>query len=188
MQMQALGYIYGFVGQGANAGKAFYEIAVAYPKLNEYYGLLSGLAFSLSFSVCGIFAGIAVDKYNRVRLLSIMAILWSVTSVVTGSVNSLLVLALMRFFLGATLSAAEPAMYSIVADYFPTKMISTANSILFAGSYVGAAASSLCIMLTSKFGWRGAFNIMGYGGILAGLAMLIVREPIRGIFKKYEAE
>ena len=154
MQMQALGYIYGFAGQGANAGKAFYEIAVAYPKLNEYYGLLSGLAFSLSFSVAGVFAGIAVDKYSRTKILALTGVVWSLTSIVSGSVNSLAVLALMRFILGAALSACEPAMYSLVADFFPTKMISTANSILFAGSYIGAAASSLCIMLTSRFGWR----------------------------------
>ena len=39
-----------------------YDIKAAYPNLIKYYGLISGFAFSLSFSIAGIFAGIAIDK------------------------------------------------------------------------------------------------------------------------------
>lgn len=94
----------------------------------------------------------------------------------------------MRFMLGITQSACEPAMYSLVSDYFPTKMRSTAISVLTAGSYIGAAASSLCIMATAQYGWRGCYKLMGAFGILAGaLNLLLVREPKRDAFKEYEA-
>ena len=74
---------------------------------------------SLSFSIAGIFAGMAIDKFNRVRILSLACIVWSGTSLVIGSVNSLVVLGLMRLLMGISLSACEPASYSIVSDYFP---------------------------------------------------------------------
>jgi MFS family permease len=61
----------------------------------------------------------AIDKFNRVRILSLACIVWSGTSLVIGSVNSLVVLGLMRLLMGISLSACEPASYSIVSDYFP---------------------------------------------------------------------
>jgi hypothetical protein len=38
-----------------------YDVKAAYPSLTEYYGLISGFAFCLSFSIAGIFAGNAID-------------------------------------------------------------------------------------------------------------------------------
>jgi MFS family permease len=70
--------------------------------LSKYYGLLSGVAFSLSYSISGIFYGMAIDKYNRSKILSLACIGWSLTSLITGRVNSLAVLAVMRFALGFT--------------------------------------------------------------------------------------
>ena len=61
------------------AGLPFYEMAAFYPGLSSWYGFLSGMAFSLSFSVAGIFAGMAVGKYNRTKLLGISVMLWSLT-------------------------------------------------------------------------------------------------------------
>jgi MFS family permease len=96
-----------------------YEIVSAYPQLPKYYGLLSGPTQSLSFSIAGIFTGMAIDRFNRVRILALACIVWSSTSLVTGSVNSLVVLGLMRVLMGISLSACELSTYSIVADYFP---------------------------------------------------------------------
>ena len=123
----------------------------------------------------------AVDKTNRIKLLTGACVLWSLTSIATGSFNSLLVLGIMRFLLGFTQSVAEPAMYSLVGDYFPENKISTINGILVTGSYLGASCSSLSIMLTARFGWRNCYNIMGAFGVFFGLLGLIfVREPKRG--------
>jgi hypothetical protein len=43
-----LGYIFGFLGEGAKAGNSFYEIRTAFPELFSYYALLSGPALSIS--------------------------------------------------------------------------------------------------------------------------------------------
>ena len=123
----------------------------------------------------------AVDKSNRIKLLAGACVAWSLTSIATGSFDSLLILGIMRFLLGFAQSVHKPAMYSIIADYFPENKISTINGLLVTGSYLGASCSSLSIMLTARFGWRNTFNIMGAFGILIGLLGLIfVKEPLRG--------
>ena len=57
MNTQSLGYVFGFLGDGVNAGSTFYEIRSAFPQLFANYGLLSGPAFSVSFSFAGLFMG-----------------------------------------------------------------------------------------------------------------------------------
>jgi MFS family permease len=84
-------------------GKSFYEIKEAIPGLDKYYGILSGLPYSVALSLVGLLAGIAVDKTNRSAILSISCIGWSLSALLTGtSVSSLSGLAVARFSLGAT--------------------------------------------------------------------------------------
>ena len=77
--------------------------------------------------------------------------MWSLTSIVTGQINSLTVLCAMRFVLGMAASASEPAMYSIVSDYFEVgKKRATANAVIMMGSYLGAGLSGLSILLVAS--------------------------------------
>ena len=145
-----------------------------------YYGLLSGVAFSLSYAIAGIFSGIAVDRGNRAKILSLACVIWSLSSVVTGKINSLAVLGIMRITLGFSQSAAEPAMYSLISNYFPAHMISTANSVLMTGCYLGGGFSSLSVNLVKALGWRESFSIIGFFGITIGiLSLIILKEPQR---------
>jgi hypothetical protein len=60
-----LGYIFGFKGDGIKAGNPDFEMRTFFPELLDNYSLLSGPAFSVSYSVAGIFMGLMVDKVNR---------------------------------------------------------------------------------------------------------------------------
>jgi len=83
------------------AGNPMYELTTAYPEVLKYYGLLSGSAFTLSYSVMGIFAGRISDNVtSRKNLLALACIVMSATSLLTGSIDSFLVLVVMRFILG----------------------------------------------------------------------------------------
>lgn len=161
-------------------GPEFYSIASSYPGLQASYGLLSGPAFSLAFALSGLFWGKAADKYNRSKMLALCCIGWSLSSFATGSFNSLAVLALMRFGLGATAAAAEPLMFSMISDTFPKNKQPLATSLLTAGPYLGSALSCLGIIGVGMVGWRGVFNIMGAFGVACGLLQLLtVKEPER---------
>jgi MFS family permease len=110
--------------------------------LTKYYGLLSGACFSISFSIAGIFWGIASEKYSRKNIATLACIGWSLTSLVTGNTTSFAVLAGMRFLMGIFMSAYDPAMFALVADYFPKKKFSTAISLITSAPYLGGGFSS----------------------------------------------
>lgn len=115
-QQEAFSYLYGYVGDGVNMGSKHYEISSSFASLTKYYGLLSGAGFSITFAVAGVFWGIMCEKQNRKRIIATACLVWSMTSIITGSTNSLLVLACMRAILGLSQAAFEPAAYSMISD------------------------------------------------------------------------
>jgi MFS family permease len=137
--------------------RSFYEITQSYPSITKFYGLLSGAGFSISYAIAGVLWGIAADKYNRKRIITAACFGWSITSFFTGSVDSLAVLAIMRFFLGICQSAFLPSSFSIVQDYFPSNKLAVANSMITAAPLLGAGLSSLSVLLIAKTGWRACY-------------------------------
>ena len=53
-QRKSFNYIYGYKGDGPHAGDPFYEILAAYPTMDQYYGTLAGLAFTVPDSLAGL--------------------------------------------------------------------------------------------------------------------------------------
>ena len=189
MQQQGLGYIYGFSGTGIKAANPIYEIQMAFPELATCYGMLSGPAFSISYAISGIFMGLLVDKMSRKRLLVLAVIVFSASTMVSSVTSSFYVLFLMRFILGMFVSATEPAGFSMLGDYFPKSVRTTANAVLGTGAYLGSGFSALLILIVGSYGWRAAYAFNGALGLLVGvIGMLVIREPERGLFKKIEDE
>lgn len=178
-QRKSLSYIYGYKGLGTQAGSPTFEIGQAYPQLDQSYGILQGMAYTLPFSICGIVLGMMGSGYNRKSLLSSVVIVGGLTQLLTGSVTSFPLLCVMRSLHGACFSLTIPLLSSILRDYFPQEKRGTANSILYSANYFGTALSSISVMIISAFGWRATYGLMGAFGLLVGLAsMLLVREPI----------
>ena len=146
--------------------------------------MLAGPAFSLSNAFAGLYFGKAADSKNRSRMLALACIAWSLTSVITGSVNSLLVLAIMRFVLGLFCAAAEPLIFNLIDDTIPKKNVPVANSMIKAASYAGSALSGISVIFISKLGWRSCSIAMGSLGMMFGsLALLTIKEPSRGAIR-----
>ena len=182
VSQSALSYVFSFQGDGLLAGNPKYEIRAAFPQLFANYGLLSGPAFSVSNAISGIFVGMLVDKANRKTLLAVACLLWSITSLVTAQTNSFAVLCFMRFLLGICVSATDPTAFSILGDYFPKKMRTTANSFMTTACFIGYGLSTIVILLIQRFGWRQSYTIIGSAGILMSIVgFLVIKEPERGI-------
>jgi MFS family permease len=118
---------------------------------------LAGIAYTLPYMIVGLFAGAITHKVNRKLMLGVMMIIGSLSTFLTGSVNSFPLLCAMRVLHGSMNSATSPLTYSLVADYIPPERRATANSILSSAIYIGIAMSSISIMLIQKTGWRLAF-------------------------------
>jgi MFS family permease len=62
-------------------------------------------------------------------MLAIACLVWSLTNVFSGEVDSLGLFAVNRFIFGAASSICEPAAFSLIGSLFPGNNIATANSI-----------------------------------------------------------
>ena len=79
-------------------------------------------------------------------------------------------------------SATEPTAFSILGDYFPKRLRTTANSLMNTANYIGYGLSTLIILLIQKFGWRQSYTIIGGAGIAMSVAgFFLIKEPERGI-------
>ena len=87
--------------------------------MENYYGLLSGMAYTLPFSLCSLSVAMLDGGFNRKKVLTGVSVAASVTMLLMGNVNSLAVLALMRVCHAAFNATIQPLIYSLVGDYFP---------------------------------------------------------------------
>jgi len=65
--------------------------------------------------------------------------------VLIGNINSFAAFIFLRFFNGMSMSAIEPATFSLIGDYFPSNLKSTAIAMIIAGQFLGVSGSSLSI-------------------------------------------
>ncbi|WP_088306543.1 spinster family MFS transporter [Novosphingobium sp. B 225] len=146
-------------------------------------GLVSGLAFVFLYSLVGLPIAWLADRANRRNIIAVGLAFWSLMTVATGYVSSILQLAAARLLLGAGEAAALPPANSIIADLFPKArrplalaIFGTANSLAFIVFFPIAG------WVAQHHGWRAMFIAMGLPGlILVPLLVLTVREPVRQI-------
>src|SRR3546814_5118563 len=73
-------------------------------------GTLTGLAFAVPLSLVIIPIGVLADRVNRIRLVSILMLVWSSLTALTGLAQSFLMLLLARMGLGAAEAGAAPTL------------------------------------------------------------------------------
>lgn len=128
----------------------------------------------------GIFGGFFADNFTRKYILCISCLFWTVTTLITGLVDSFIVMVAMRFALGVFEAFFIPAAYSIISDMFSLESRTTANSVFNLGIYFGGGLASLSTSLIVLIGWRKTYEYSAYVGFFfALLGFLIIREPQR---------
>ena len=141
------------------------------------------------FSITVLFSGVLADNFSRRIILGLAAMLWSMTSITTAFSNTFLEVSLSRMFLGFFEAFCGPPAYSLIVDYFPPEVRTTANAVYTFGIYVGNALSNLTIIIIKLVGWRWTYFITGAIGVLIGILCLIfIPDPIRGRFEPRVAQ
>jgi predicted MFS family arabinose efflux permease len=151
-------------------------------------GLLTGLAFAISYTLAGIPLGLMVDRFRRTRLLASLVAVWSLLTFLSGFATSAFTLALARIGVGASESGASPASMSLITDYFPKERRGFALSLFYMSTPIALGISFIVGgTLAATFGWRGAFFVAGGPGLLLALLVLLtIREPVRGRYDEYD--
>lgn len=157
-------------------------MVTAYPALSQYFGVLTGFAYTIPFAVVGLWWGKIANKVNRKWMLGILMCISALQMGAISFVDSFFLMALMRPALGLVSSAYNPLSFSLLAEYFPPERRTTANSILQAGNYMGWGVSSLSILAIKKYGWRYTYGIVGAVAAAVGLATIaFVKEPVKKV-------
>lgn len=145
-------------------------------------GLLTGAAFSLFYVTLSVPIARLADRRSRRNILSLAIALWSVFTALCGAAAHFWQLALARIGVGVGEAGGGPPAFSMLSDYFPPRLRSTALSIYTTGAHFGVLLSMLGgAFIASHYGWRAAFLVLGVPGLLVALLLWrTVDEPLRG--------
>jgi predicted MFS family arabinose efflux permease len=145
-------------------------------------GMLNGFAFGVMFAISGIPIGLLVDRVNRSRLLACMVFLWSSATAACGLAHSFIALLTGRMAVGAAEAGGAPTSLSLMSDYFPPRLRSTAVGFYYLGNAVGGLMIFLVgSRVAAQYGWRPALLVAAVPGIvLAVVTFATLREPARG--------
>ena len=156
---------------------------------------LQGLAFVLPYVILSIPLGRIVDRANRIRVLVVGILVWTISCVTCGLAKNFWQLGVARMGVGAGEASVTPASWSLLADYFPEDKRALPVSIFLMGPYLGAGLSLILgaevVGWASGLGsielpvigalapWQLTFMLVALPGLLMVFLLPLLREPPR---------
>jgi MFS family permease len=138
-------------------------------------------AFTLIYAFVGLPLGKLADKYSRKKILAVGVLFWSLMTAASGFARNFWQIFAMRLGVGVGEASCAPAATSLIGDYFKSEKRAKAMSVFMLGLPVGLALSFAVSGAVAKtYGWRTAFLVAGLPGLLCVLAVLFIKEPVRG--------
>jgi MFS family permease len=138
-------------------------------------------AFFICYMVAAPLIGPLADRYSRKWIMAAGAFVWSAATLLTAVTHNYDELLLRHVIVGigeATFVAISPAF---LADLFPEHIRGRVMGIFYLATPVGSALGFIVGgYLGHHYGWRTPFMICGVPGFLLGLAVLGLKEPVRG--------
>jgi len=142
--------------------------------------LLGTTAFVIFYTALGIPFGRLSDKGSRTKLIAVGLAVWSLFTGLTGFAWDFWSLFFFRLMVGVGEATLGPAAISLLSDYFPPTKRATVTSIYSMGIALGAGfAAFFGGLIGQYYGWRAAFYLLGFPGILLAVFVFLLREPAR---------
>lgn len=133
---------------------------------NEEFGWVLA-AFALAYAIFEIPSGMLGDRIGPRKVFIRIVIWWSLFTALTGIINGLLALLVVRFLFGIGESGTYPNSILVVSRWFPVSETGKALSWIGIGSQIGAAIAPLIIVpVASAYGWRVPFYVIGLIGVV----------------------
>lgn len=142
--------------------------------------LLGTTAFVIFYTALGIPFGRLADKGSRTKLIAVGLAVWSLFTGLTGFAWDFWSLFFFRLMVGVGEATLGPAAISLLSDYFPPTKRATVTSIYSMGIALGAGfAAFFGGLIGQYYGWRAAFYLLGFPGVLLAVFVFLLREPLR---------
>lgn len=145
-------------------------------------GVMSGIAFSLLYSVAGMPTARLAERLNRIHLLTVAITVWSVMTICCGFAGSYVRLLLARIGVGIGEGACTPICHSLVSDIFgPRERGKALSFITLMVPVTQMVAPVIGATIAVTYGWRAAFLTVGVFGLpLAIILWRTLPEPRSG--------
>jgi MFS transporter, ACS family, glucarate transporter len=136
-------------------------------------GLVFG-AFGLSYALFEVPMGLLGDRLGVRRVLTQIVLAWSAFTALTGATWNLSSLYVVRFLFGAGEAGCFPNLTRMLSAWLPTRERMTAQSLMWAFSrWGGAATPPLTLLCIALFGWRMAFVSFAALGVVWCIVFLV---------------
>lgn len=189
LSLLALAMAAGFGAMGSFS--TVQESAKAELNLSDYaLGLIQGVGAAVPLVLFSIPIGFLVDRYNRVRLLLSLGVIWTVGTLVTALAPGAALLFVGRMLTGIGTTGGLTAALSLGADFCTPVQRGRAMLVVSLGKIAGQAAGFA--LIGALFGFFLAYGVAGLAPwrsahiVLAGLsfaallpAAVFLREPPR---------
>jgi len=143
--------------------------------------LLGTTSFVIFYTLLGVPFGRLADRAVRKNMIGAGLAVWSLFSGLTGFAHGFWAIFLCRVMVGVGEATLGPAALSLLSDYFPPRMRATAQSVYASGIAIGGGlAFFLGGWIGQTHGWRWAFYLMGFPGLLLAALVLFLKEQPRG--------
>jgi sugar phosphate permease len=140
------------------------NLATAAGPIQMEFGLSNtqlGIAFSAfawSYAVFQIVGGRLSDRFGPRMTLTVCALIWTVTTILTGFVGGLVSLVFVRLVLGIGEGATLPSSARAISDWTPRSQRGFAQGITHSFSRLGNAITPPVVAaLVTAFSWRASF-------------------------------
>jgi MFS family permease len=145
---------------------------------NLQFTLLTGFAFTLFYTLAGLFMGALADRVHRPRLIAAGLLAWTALTAATGLVGNFAQIALLRTFTGIGEATLTPAAVGLLADTQSPRRRALATGIYYLGAPVGIGGAFLLAgLFGATIGWRSGFMALGMVGLLLAIAAARLAEP-----------
>jgi MFS family permease len=144
--------------------------------------MLGTTSFVVFYTVLGIPFGRLADRVSRKNMIAAGLAIWSLFSGLTGLADSFWTMFFCRMMVGVGEATLGPAALSLLSDYFPPRMRGTVQSIYSSGIAIGGGLAFLLGGWIAQLqGWRSAFFIVGFPGLIVAVLVFLLREEPRGV-------
>lgn len=145
-----------------------------------------GAGFIVVYALTSPVFGMLGDRRRRPPLIALGVAIWSLATGMAGFARGFWTLFVARSTVGVGEAAYGTIAPAILSDLFPLERRGRVFAVFFAAIPIGSAAGYvLGGWADQHFGWRSAFWIAGFPGLLLALLVLMVKDPPRGQQDKY---
>jgi len=118
-----------------------------------------------------------VDRWSRTKTIGIMAIMWSVATALCALTGNFVQLFMARLLIGVGEAGYAPGGSAMISGLYPiekrSKMMGIWNASIPLGTAIGVLLGGI---IATRLGWRHAFGIVAFPGLIVAVLFLFVKD------------